>query len=378
MMHHSNIPYAVAAAKAAQWARDKYQAQLDAGQSQAKHLLQHLYDNQPKDNFVWHNNIDFRPSTPENKSLEVLDNSKDIFTPLTFHRNAIGQACTKAEIPATYVDSMLENGQADLACSNLNRRFHDVEVTKRGRPRRYNLRSVNNQVRGFVSDVFPRWDSNALVEAFIGSVTEYGGIVVAAQCSDLRFSLKAVLPVMFEPIENEIMLLGMSLRNSDFGVSMYDISALVDRLKCTNLMTMQSEFAKRHLGRQYDDGELYSQGTINKETDALISATRDVVKAYLSPASIEVQLNHIKTVGTEVIDADVLFAELKKKNRLTKDEAEKAKQLYRSADTELLPRGDTRWRLSNALALLAQQSTVDRGLELEEVAGEVAQLKEAA
>jgi hypothetical protein len=187
-----------------------------------------------------------------------------------------------------------------------------------------------------------------------------------------------VLPVMFEPIDNEIMLLGMSLRNSDFGVAMYDISALVDRLRCTNLLTMQSEFAKRHLGRQYEDGEVYSQGTMNKETEALISATKDVVKAYLSPASIEVQLNHIKNVGTETIDADTMFAELRKNKKLTKEEAEEAKKLYRSADTEMLPRGDTRWRLANAFALLGQKVDTDRGLELEEIAGEVALLKAAA
>jgi hypothetical protein len=102
------------------------------------------------------------------------------------------------------------------------------------------------------------------------------------------------------------------------------------------------------------------------------------VKAYLSPVSIEVQLNHIKNVGTETIDADTMFAELRKNKKLTKEEAEEAKKLYRSADTELLPRGDTRWRLANALALLGQQADVDRGLELEEIAGEVALLKAAA
>jgi len=378
LMHHSNIPYAVAAEKAAEWARQKYAAQIESGKKQASTVIRHLMDNQPKDNFVWHSDLNFRPTTPDNKAIEVVDKTKDIFAPLRFHANAISQACTKAEMPATYLNSMLEDGQADLACINFNRRFHDVELTKRGRPRRYNLRAVNNEVRGFVSDSFPRWDSNALVEAFIGSVQAYGGIVVAAQCSDLRFSIKAVLPIMFEPIENEVMLLGMSLRNSDFGVSTYDISALVDRLRCTNLMTMQSEFAKRHLGRQYEDGELYTQGTMDKETDALISATRDIVKGYLSPPSIEMQLNHIKTIGTEQIDADKIFAELRKKSKLTKEEEEKAKQLYRSADTEMMPRGDTRWRLSNALALLAQGTTADRSLELEEVAGEVALLKAAA
>jgi len=388
LMHHSNIPYAVAAEKAAEWARLKYTSQIDSGKMQATSLIQNLMANQPKDNFIWHSDLCFEPIEGL-KSIRVSDAKackapdahgcgNELKSVMTLHPNALSQACTKSEIPVTYLNSMLENGQGDLAAQNLNRRFHDVEATKRGRPRRYNLRSVNGEVRGFVSDSFPIWDSNSLVESFIGAVREYGGVVVAAQCSDLRFSLKAVLPVLFEPIPNEVMLLGMSLRNSDFGVSTYDISALVDRLKCTNLMTMQSEFAKRHLGRQYVEGEIFSRETMEKESAALISATRDVVKGYLSPASIETQLERIRTVGTEVIDADKIFAELRKKSKLTKEEEEKAKQLYRSADTEMLPRGDTRWRLSNALALLAQETNADRGLELEEVAGEVAQLKAAA
>jgi DNA helicase TIP49 (TBP-interacting protein) len=117
---------------------------------------------------------------------------------------------------------------------------------------------------------------------------------------------------------------------------------------------------------------------MEKESATLISATRDVVKGYLSPASIQTQLEHIKVVGSDIIDVDKAMAELRKKSKLTKEEEEKAKSLYRSAETELLPRGDTRWRLANALSLLAQGATPDRSLELEEVAGEVAQLKAAA
>jgi hypothetical protein len=380
MMHHSEIPYAVAAEKAAEWAKQKYSQQLETGKAHVGELIQHLMDHQPIDNMVWHHDLNFASTDPTCCVLEVRDKSKEMFAPLRFHANAISQASVKAGIPVSYVNTLLEEHQADLAAVNFNRRFSNVETTKRGRPRRYNLRSVNNEVRGFVSDSFPRWDSNALVEAFIGSVMEYGGVVVEATTTDLRFSIKAVLPVMFEPIKNEIMLLGMALRNSDFGVAMYDISALVDRLKCTNLMTMQSEFAKRHLGRQYEDGELYSQGTMNKETEALISATKDIVKGYLSPPSIEMQLEHIRVVGSEEIDADKVFVELRKKQKLTKEEEEKAKQLYRSADTENLPRGDTRWRLANALSYLSREmkSTTDRALELEEIAGEVAGLKVAA
>lgn len=380
LMHHSDIPYAIAAEKAAEWARQKYAGQLENGERNGKAMLQHLYDNQPQDNFIWHSDMDFSPTSPDCKALEVRDKSKEAFAPLRFHANAISQASSKAGIPVSYVNTLLEEGQSDLAAINFNRRFSSVELTKRGRPRRYNLRSVNGEARCVVSDSFPRWDSNALVEAFVGSVRQYGGRVVEAVATDLRFSIKAVLPIMFEPIPNEIMLLGMSLRNSDFGVAMYDISALVDRLKCTNLMTMQSEFAKRHIGRQYDDGDTYSQETINKETETLISATKDIVKAYLEPANVTMQLEHIKTVGSDVIDADKIFVELRKKQKLTKEEEEKAKQLYRSADTENLPRGDTRWRLANALSYLSREmkSTTDRALELEEIAGEVAGLKVAA
>lgn len=368
LLHHSDVPYAVAAEKAAKWAREKFENLINTGREQGRALIKYLMDNQPRDSMYPCTALTF---TAKDGELAV-DNPEHGMMP--FHSNAVAQACAKAGIPKLYLNTLLKDGQLDLIAHNFNQRFWQQPRLKDGSKKTYRLRAVGNEVRGMVSDRYPLWDSNLLLAEFLAGVEQYKGVVVSAQATDTKFSVKAVIPILFEPIKHEVMLFGASLRNSDYGDGKYDISGAVARLRCTNLMTTESVFSKIHLSRRLDETIVFSKETYEADTRTLALATKDVVRNYLSPEKVGGYVEAIQVASMKEIDADAVLEGLRGRGKLSKTEVGGVKDVFRSADVENLPPGNTAWRLSNALSFFAQSVETARGLELETVAGAMAGL----
>lgn len=378
MYHHSKVPYAVAAAKCSRVIRERFEAQIEKGKKQAQSTLLLLQQNQPVDNFIWQEDMTFDADVGSNQLL-IRDQSKsDASEAFDLHRNALGQAASWAGIPMQYVNRMLDDGQYNLATSNFNTRFRSLPWLKKPhRPRRFNARSVGNQVRGLVSDAFARWNTNRLVEAFVEAVVGRSGVVVHAVYTDLQFSIKAVLPTLFEPAEGEVMLFGIGIQRSDFGLARLCLDGVVNRPWCTNLATTESAYTRNNISTRYDDNDTVSQKTLDRQTEAHASAIGDLVNRYLSADFASMQAGAVhRAANTKLGPIDAALKVLK--GTVTKEESEQLKAYYESEEDELLPQGKTVWRLSNALSLLAQKSQADRRMELEKVAGSVAGLKNEA
>lgn len=371
LYHHSSVPYAVAAEHCSKVIRERFENQIKEGRAQAIHTIAMLKENQPVDNFIWHTDIAF---SVDDGKVYVRNNKKpdDV---MVLHRNALSQAMNIAGIPAQYVKKMMADGQETLVENNFNTRFCDLPPLKRGnRPRRFNARSVGSEVRGLVSDAFARWDTNRLVEAFVGAVTQRGGVMVKAVYTDLQFSMKAVWPSLFEPAKGEVLLFGIGIKRSDFGLKQLCLEGVVNRPWCTNLATMESAYTKKNIGVRYDE-DIVTQRTLDKQTEAHASAISDLVNRYLSEEFISIQVEAVHTAAnTEVESIGSALRAIKP--MVSSDESERIKMYYESEENELLPQGETVWRLSNAISLLAQSTEPDRGLELEQLAGKVAGLKQ--
>ena len=83
---------------------------------------------------------------------------------------------------------------------------------------------------------------------------------------------------------------------------------------------------------------------------------------------INLFLDGIKQAHEEKIDPKKAIEALKK--RLTKGEVEQVIETFNSPDVEMLPPGNSRWRLSNALSWLAgQQTDKEKAMAFEAEAG---------
>jgi hypothetical protein len=173
--------------------------------------------------------------------------------------------------------------------------------------------------------------------------------------------------MVFEPVPNEVLCLGVEWGNSDYGASRHTVRAMIWRLWCTNKATMEDSLAQVHLGGRLGDDIEFSY---RLDTEASVSALNDTVKGVLGPAKVNTLLGAIRAAHEKQVDWAHLKPTLLKK--LLKGEMKTVEEAFLGDDVQNLPPGKTTWRASNALSWLAGATKdPDRKLELERVAGEI-------
>jgi len=360
LFHHSAQDYAVAASEAATQARGIMQAKIDAGRASAGALFERIHAEVPRDSIVRAPKLGFVPTD----SGILLDFGAD---PVAVHKHALGQMASKAGVPGAYLAELVSGNewQRALAANVLNEHFHKGEADSR-----YLVRALRGEARGFLSDRYRRLDSRPLLEAFAKGCQEVGAVPVDGTGSDTRVTMKAFLPIVFEPVPNEVMCLGIEWGNSDFGAARHTVRAMVWRLWCTNKATMEDSLAQVHLGRQLGEDIEFSQATYDLDTRASVSALGDVVRGVLGPKKVNALLEGIKAAHEKKVDWKILKTSLARK--LLKHEVASAEAAFESDDVVNLPAGSNVWRASNAISWIAGRTEdADRKLELERVAGEV-------
>jgi hypothetical protein len=176
------------------------------------------------------------------------------------------------------------------------------------------------------------------------------------------------LDMVFEPVPNEVMAFGVSLENSDYGDGALSLRAVLMRGWCTNLAMMEETLRKVHLGARLREDLQLSQRTYELDSETMASAVRDLVQKVLNPGSVNEYLSLIKQANDQKLDGWNVKDFLRK--NLTKGEGEAVIEKFNSADVELLPPGNTKWRMSNAISWLAGQTKDEhRQLEISKVAG---------
>jgi hypothetical protein len=357
LVHHDSRDYAVASKEAANHARSILETLIKNGQAGAEKTLNTIEEQQPVDRYEASSNLLFKA---DQGALRLNDQS--------VHRHAFIQVGEKIGIPSPTKSAEFYSDPEYLPhfCSILNSAFGRQDKV-------YLTRSVNNEVRGFLSDKFRRIDSRPIVGALVEQAVQYGAVPIGAMSLDTKVFLKMLLPQIFEPVPNEVMAFGIVFQNSDFGDGALTMKGFVYRLWCTNLAMCEDAFRQVHLGRKVSllDIQL-SDRTYELDTEATASLVKDVTKAILSPQAVKGKLDRVKDAAEREIDAKAVIKSLKDQSRINKEESEEIAKLYNSAEVRTMPAGQTAWRLSNAISLLAQSCTAARSLELEDLAGKVA------
>ena len=190
---------------------------------------------------------------PSRLVLEIAENTKE-----TIHNHALTQIAGKAGIPSKYLRELVESDNPilqSLALEILGTHYQGTDLDRN----RFLLRSVDDEVRGFLSDRYRRLDNRPLLDAFIEGCQEMGAVPVDGTVSDVRLMMKAYLPMVLEPVPNEVMLIGVAWGNSDFGAAALTLSLTVLRLWCTNKAVMEDAIRNVHLGRALDETITYSE-----------------------------------------------------------------------------------------------------------------------
>lgn len=143
LTHHSSETYNVAASQAAKEARTKFEAEIARGKDRAVAVIEQVETQIPVDRVVNNKALNFRVEMGVGGKADVLEG---------FHRNALAQAAERAGMPLVYIDKLMTKGDwgRELLAENLNELYHNGETA------RYLTRSVNGEVRGFLSNAYRR------------------------------------------------------------------------------------------------------------------------------------------------------------------------------------------------------------------------------
>ena len=365
MFHHGKETYDVAAKKAGDWAKAKLQNLISQGQARAEETLRTVDAMVIDDAIVPGQKMKF--FSQDGKVL--YDHPKLGYQNINQH--ALNQMVARLDGTKKVSDWSYEPDTAPEFAAILNKKFGK-------RDKRYLVRSVKDEVRGFMSDRYRRLDNRPMIDALVSTaIKDYGAVPVDAKALDTSFHMKLLLPQLYEPMENEVGCFGLTFRNSDFGAGRLYIKGFFNRLWCTNLAMTEDGISQVHLGRQLCDDIEFSERTYQLDSMTMASAIKDVVGHVFSPANIAMRMLAVQNAAQadEKLDIGQVLKGMAKNNKLQKGEAAQVSEAFNSADVEMLPAGQTRWRLSNAISLVAQGAEADRQLELESLAGEVAGLK---
>jgi len=374
LMHHSPENYDLAAARASAVARDKLDSLISKGREHAMRVYEQIHTTVPNDAVPRAAEVVFE-AVPVGESDAARLRVRAPGVELSgLHRNAVAQVAERADMPVKYLNTLLERGRwgTDLAAHALSTTFsHAPEAS------RVLVRSVGGEVRGLLSDRYRRLDSRPLVAAFASAAQAAGAVPVEGYALETKVALKAVLPRIYEPVKNEVMVFGVAWSNSDFGNGTHSLRIFTMRLVCTNYAIAEESMRDVHLGRRLSGDVQFSARTLELDTQTTASAIGDVVRGQLSEARIDAFQAAIRRANEEAVDPKRAEATLRR--RLTKTEADEVITAFNSPDVVNMPPGSTNWRLSNAVSWIAGQKTdKERALEMMSLAGEMVPIGRAA
>lgn len=364
LYHYDARDYDVAASEAAALAREKLEGLIAKGREEGVKLIETLEGQIINDYECRASKLQFKPH--ETFGLTALADKQEF----RLHRHALGQMLTDGDLPVKmprqYLDGLLAVDHPwarELAADNLNRLMYQ-------NPSKRRLRVVEqpdmNELRGYVTPSFAPRDIPTLIQAFTTACQKYGALPFEGKAWDTKFHIRAILPHVFEPVPNEVLAFYVHFGDSEFGNGATTLSLGIMRLWCTNKAMMDNVMRSVHLTRNSPDFD-WSKDTIKAMTVATQKQLRDSMMHVLEPGSVNKYLDVIKKANDQKIDPNQLAGFLKK--HCSKSEVDGITRVFNEGDVEMLPVGQTRYRLSNAISFFAHDVKTERSEELERLAG---------
>ena len=347
----------------------KLEEAIEYRQTDLGRLLERVYDEVPEDALVKSKALVFAANGHVSMGAagpNLIEQSWSL------HDHALRQVADRVGIPGSWAAEWADApGPEEWKREALSKLFQRAYQEGDGR---YLVRSVKGEARGFLSDRFRRLDTRPILEAAIERIQHHGGLGYEGRGTDIRVAVKAVHPEIREVMPGEWMAFGMEWHNSDYGSGAHEIRQFLLRLICTNGAVGESMLRNVHLGSKLDESLVFSDKTYKLDTKTTISAMRDAVDAVFSEDAIDKELARIEAAAANEVSWAKVQAKLAKS--FSKDELRRIGEAYEGPDVLNLPKGQSMWRVSNAISWIGQQvESVDRRLEFERMAGAVLVVK---
>lgn len=292
------------------------------------------------------------------------------------------QLAEKLGVPYVYYEK-LQAKHPDLLAQNVNA----LAVRE---PTRNMVRTLDGNIRGFMSDRFRPLDNYDLLDAVLPTIVDSGAVVESCDVTDTRLYIKVVMPWLDRelPVPEGLkmgqghnwfvrkIIGALTISNSEIGYGALSISPGIFEKQCTNLAVYKDEgFGKMHIGKKAggdEDVAKYLTDETRRIADAAVWAqTRDVVKAAMDGRVMEAIVAKLVAARGDIIEGDpVKVVEVfAKKNSLT--ETERGGLLKHLVGSGEMTRYGLQWAVTR---LAGEVESYDRASELERLGGAVIEL----
>ena len=286
--------------------------------------------------------------------LKIANNgTEEDYSSFKMTNNALSQFATKNKIPGAYL-STLSTGQPwerNLAGIIMNNHSHNHEG------RKVLIRTVRDEVRGYLSSTYDRYSSVEVFKDFIKIAQDNNAVISNAYYNDISAYVEALVidPVT---IAGEEWLYGVQFRNSDFGGAALDMKLMLVKLICTNGMTRNSLLRKIHRSSEISSTNVkLSEDTLYHNTMAKKGIIRDFAAHIFNRDNILAEANMLESVGRIQIETDEVIKRLPSMGATLDDIEEVQSLLMNNAPHTGVVNGGNVLRVSNAVSYLA--NTVD-------------------
>lgn len=268
-------------------------------------------------------------------------------------------------IPKKYYDKMKEESP-NLLARNVNHWFKNT-------PERRMVRTIDDQVRAFLSERYRPLDNLDMAEVVLPTIASMECQIVSAELTDKRLYIKAVTrKIEAEVVPGDIVQAGIVISNSEVGCGSVKVEPLIFRLVCSNgLIVPDYSLKKYHVGREYggeDVQEFYRDETRVADDKAFWMKVRDVVSGTLSRDVFARIVTRMRDAAGRKIESDPVKVVEVVRTRFGLTDNERGQVLR-----HLITGGDlTAYGLSNAITRSSQDvSDYERATELERLGSEV-------
>jgi len=277
---------------------------------------------------------------------------------------AHSQLAEKTGIPGKYYKRMMEAGRFDLLAKNVNAWIHEKE--------RRLIRILDGEVRAILGDRYRPMDNYDLLFAALSEFKHHGVDIHRCDLTETRMYVKVIQPHEIREIkENDKVVPGLILSNSEVGNGKFKVEPFILRLICNNGLIGEETISKIHVGERRDIGNIWSDETHRKKDEAFWSEVKDVIKATFDPTIFNEWVEKLKR-GTEVeVESPTTAVDsVAAQYNISED---KKKDLLDFFTTQEAP---TQWGLSNAITRAAQEEEKpENQVELERAGNEIAILE---
>lgn len=278
------------------------------------------------------------------------------------------QLASRLNIPARYYQKMQREAPTLLDAN--------VNTWLQSKPERRMLRTLDGQVRAFLSDRYRRLDNLELCAAVLPVVQEMKGATIAScDVTPSHLYLKVINKRLKAEVDvGDVVQAGFVVSNSEVGLGSLRVEPLIYRLVCKNgLICKDFSTKKYHVGRQLnhsdeDAYELYSEQTIAQDDKAFFMKVQDVVRAAVDEAKFQLTLNKLRQAKQIPLEHSPVKSVEILADKFQLSQAEQSdilRQLFIGGDC-------SRYGLMNAVTAASQLSvTYERATELERIGGEI-------